>query len=76
MAPVTDASLRRLRQIYNAAYSAYQNCVLALNEAAALGKPASPELLMNEAAALHALTTARADLLAALASLTNGYPSD
>ena len=56
MAPISDAALRKLRHIYNAAYSAYQGCLLALNEAATLGKPASPELLVNEAAALHALT--------------------
>ena len=60
MAPITDVALRQLRQIYNTAYSAYQSCVLALNEAATLGKPASPELLVNEAAALRVLTDARA----------------
>ena len=49
MPPVTDARLRELRLRYNAAYTAYQSSVLALNEAAMSGKPPSKTLLDNEA---------------------------
>jgi hypothetical protein len=66
----SEADLRQLRLRYNAAYSAYQNCVIALNEAAMSGQAASQELLHNEAAALRDLTEARAALLAAMASAT------
>jgi hypothetical protein len=66
----SEADLRQLRLRYNAAYSAYQNCVIALNEAAMSGQAASQELLKNEAAALRDLTEARATLLAAMASAT------
>ena len=64
---ITEATLRDLRQRYNAAYTAYQSCVLALNEVSMSGKRPSPELLANEAKALHELTEARGKLLAALA---------
>jgi len=67
MPPVTDERLRELRLRYNAAYTAYQSCVLALNEAAMSGKPPSNTLLENEAKALRELTEARAKLLAAMA---------
>lgn len=66
----SEADLRELRLRYNAAYSAYQNCVLALNEAAMSGQAAAPDLLKNEAASLRDLTEARASLLAAMASAT------
>ena len=65
MPPVSDERLRELKFRYNAAYTAYQSCVLALNEAATSGKRPSPELLRNEAAARRQLTDARAKLLAA-----------
>jgi hypothetical protein len=66
----TEADLRDLRLRYNAAYSAYQNCVISLNEVAMSGQAASQELLKNEAAALRDLTEARATLLAAMAAAT------
>jgi hypothetical protein len=65
----SDADLRELRLRYNAAYSAYQSCVIALNTAAMTGQPASPELLANESAALRELTETRATLLAAMAAV-------
>ena len=52
---------------YNAAYTAYQSCVLALNDAAMSGKPPSKTLLENEARSLRELTEARGKLLAAMA---------
>ena len=60
---------RELRQRYNAAYTAYQSCVLALNEAAMAGHAPSQELLDAEAKALRELTEARASLLAAMAEI-------
>jgi len=69
VAAPSDADLRELRLRYNAAYSAYQGCVIALNTAAMTGQPASPELLANEAAALRELTETRATLLAAMAAV-------
>jgi hypothetical protein len=67
MPPISDEQLRELRMRYNAAYTAYQSCVLALNEAAMSGKPPSKTLLENEAKSLGELTEARAKLLAAMA---------
>jgi hypothetical protein len=66
----TEAGLRDLRLRYNAAYSAYQNCVIALNEAAMSGQAAAPELLKQEAQALADMTEARGQLLAAMAAAT------
>jgi hypothetical protein len=66
----TEADLRDLRQRYNAAYSAYQSCVIALNAAAMTGQPPSKELLDNEAKALRELNEARGDLIAAMAAAT------
>jgi hypothetical protein len=63
----TEADLRTLRMRYNAAYSAYQSCLIAINEAAATGQRASQQLLENEANALRELTEARGALLAAMA---------
>ena len=63
---ITEAALRDLRLVYNAAYTAYQACVHALNEATISGTPPSTELFKNEATALRNLTEARAKLLAAL----------
>lgn len=74
MPPVTDERLRELRQRYNAAYTAYQSCVLALNEAITSGNGPTPELLKNEAAALRELTEARANLLAAIGELGTPPP--
>ena len=68
----SDADLRELRLRYNAAYSAYQSCVIALNTASMTGQAASPELLTNEAAALRELTEARAALLAAMSAAAKG----
>lgn len=65
----SDADLRELRQRYNAAYSAYQSCLIALNDAAATGQTPSPELLKQETAALRELTEARSNLLAAMAHI-------
>lgn len=62
-----EANLRELRLRYNAAYTAYQSCVMALNEVAMSGQPASKLLLENEANALRELTEARGQLLAAMA---------
>ena len=64
----SEADLRALRLRYNAAYSAYQSCLMALNEAAMSGQPPSKQLLENEAKALRELTEARGDLLAAMAT--------
>jgi hypothetical protein len=63
MTRIIDDQLGELRQRYNAAYTAYQSCVLALNESALLGEPPSKMLLGNEAKALRELTEARAKLL-------------
>jgi hypothetical protein len=62
----SETDLRELRLRYNAAYSAYQSCVIALNSAAMTGQNPSADLLGNETAALRELTEARAALLAAL----------
>jgi hypothetical protein len=67
MPSISDAEMRAARLRYNAAYSAYQSCVIALNEAVIAGQKASDELLRNEAAALRELTEARGKLLDALA---------
>jgi len=76
MTVITEAALRELRLKYNAAYAAYQSCVMALNEAVFGGKKPTAELLASESAALGQLTDARTHLLRALAGLTNDYPSD
>jgi hypothetical protein len=62
----TEADVRELRMRYNAAYSAYQDCMIALNEAAMSGQPPSKRLLDNESQALRELTEARGKLLAAM----------
>ena len=72
MSRMTQDKLRELRLKYNAAYTAYQSCVLALNEAAMAGTKPSPELLENEAKALRELTEARRALLVGMAELTDG----
>lgn len=64
---ISNAALRELRLRYNAAYAAYQSCVMALNEAVMAGVKPSPELLGNEANSLRELTEARSNLLRALA---------
>jgi hypothetical protein len=46
-------------RLHHAAYSAYQSCVIALNEVAMSGQAPSPELLKSEATALRELTDAR-----------------
>jgi hypothetical protein len=66
----SEADLRELRLRYNAAYSAYQSCLIALNEAAMSGQAASKALLENEAKALRELTEARGNLIAAMALIT------
>jgi hypothetical protein len=78
MPGVTEAELRELRQRYNAAYTAYQSCVLALNEASVSGKGASRDLLENEARALRELTEAREryrDALMQLSFATHDGPA-
>jgi hypothetical protein len=66
----SEADLRELRLRYNAAYSAYQSCLIALNEAAMSGQAPSRSLLENEANALRELTEARGNLIAAMAQIT------
>jgi hypothetical protein len=56
----SEDELRELRQLYNAAYTAYQSCVDALTEIGLRGEKPSSELLENEAKALRALNEARA----------------
>lgn len=68
MPRASEIELRELRLRYNAAYAAYQSCVIALNECALLGKQPSAELLENEAKSLHELNEARAKLLTAMAT--------
>jgi hypothetical protein len=63
--PVSEDSLRELRQRYNAAYSAYQSCVEALTAASLNGEKPSAELL-EKAKALRELNEARAAYRAAL----------
>jgi hypothetical protein len=65
----SEADLRTLRLRYNAAYSAYQACVIAMNEAAMSSQTASPELLKQEAEALRELNDARGNLIAAMAAM-------
>jgi len=65
-----DADLRELRMRYNAAYSAYQSCLIAINEAAASGQPPSKALLENEAIALRELNETRGHLIAAMGQIT------
>jgi hypothetical protein len=60
MAPPTEATLRDLRQRYQAAYTAYQSCVDALTEMGLKGEKPSDELLQREAKALRELNEARA----------------
>jgi len=55
---------------YNAAYSAYQSCLIAINEAAASGLTPSKALLANEANALRELNEARGNLIAAMGRIT------
>lgn len=62
-----EADLRQIRLRYNAAYAAYQSCLIALNEAAMSGQKPSKVLLESEAKALRELTEARGHLLAAMA---------
>jgi hypothetical protein len=66
--PFSEAYLRELRLRYNAAFSAYQYCVIALAETALSGRAASPELLRCEAQALRDLIEARSHVLDALAA--------
>lgn len=67
----SEANLRELRMRYNAAYSAYQSCLIAINEAATSGLPPSKALLANEANALRELNDARGNLLAAMGQITS-----
>jgi len=66
--PFSEAYARELRLRYKAAFSAYQNCVVALAETALSGRTPSSELLMREAQALRELTEARSRMLDALAA--------
>ncbi|HET7607597.1 MAG TPA: hypothetical protein VFL84_02885 [Gammaproteobacteria bacterium] len=69
----SEANLRELRMRYNAAYSAYQSCLIAINEAAMSGLPPSKALLANEGNALRELNDARGNLIAAMGQIT--WPS-
>jgi hypothetical protein len=66
MSPRTPEALQVLRMKYHAAYDAYRSCVEALSKASINGGVPSQELLDKEAAALHELTEARGNLLAAM----------
>lgn len=59
MAHVSEELLRTLRQKFQTAYAAYQNCVIALALAESKGVRPSQELLHQEAKALRELTDAR-----------------
>jgi hypothetical protein len=74
MPPISEVQLREIRHRYNAAYTGYQSCVIALNQAAAGN--VSETLLENEEKALRELTDARANLLAAIRELAGGHPAD
>jgi hypothetical protein len=65
----SEADLRDLRMRYNAAYSAYQSCLIAVNEVATTGQPPSKALLESEANALRELNEARGNLIAAMKRL-------
>jgi hypothetical protein len=66
----SEADLRTLRLRYNAAYAAYQSCLIALNEAAMSREAPPPVLLKSEADALRELNEARGNLIAAMGQLT------
>ena len=57
--PISDTELVDLRQRYEAAYEAYQSCVLALEEVWRGGKKPSAELLERQKTALRELNDER-----------------
>jgi hypothetical protein len=63
----TEAALHALRMRYKAVFTAHQDCVRALTEAAMSGESATPELLAKETKARQELADTRAALLAAMA---------
>src|SRR5688572_33410105 len=69
----SEADLRTLRLRYNAAYSAYQACLIAINETAMSGQTATPELVKQEAPALRELNDAHGHLLAALPAMGQNH---
>jgi hypothetical protein len=75
MVAITSSDLRELQHRYNAAYTAYQSCIIAINEAAMSGKAPSENLRVSEAKSLRDLTDARGKLLAAMNKLNGGHPT-
>ena len=57
--PISDAELVHLRLRYEAAYEAYQSCVLALEEALRGGEKPSAELIERQKTALRELNEQR-----------------
>ena len=57
--PVTDETLRELRQRYQTAYTAYRSCVDAMTALTLRSEKPSLELLDSEAKALRELNEAR-----------------
>jgi hypothetical protein len=73
--PISETTLRELRQSYNAAFTAYQSCLKDVNEATMRSGGASLDLSAKVAEALHELTEARSKLLAALAEAEKDEPA-
>jgi hypothetical protein len=75
--PVTDAQLVDLRLKYEAAFSAYQSCVLALEVVWRAGEIPQAQLLERHAAALRELNAERTryrDALVRVAFLSDDSP--
>ncbi len=73
MSKINQATLRKLRSRYNAAFPAYQRCARALSEATLSGNAPSEQLVVEEDEALRELTQARRNLVAAVCGVTSGY---
>jgi hypothetical protein len=67
--PTTKHALRALRMKYNAANSAYHDCVSARMEATMSGAAVSPGQLEKELSALRTLNKVRDELLAAMSTV-------
>ena len=75
--PITDAQLVDLRLKYEAAFIAYQSCVLALEEVSRAGEMPQAQLLERHAAALRDLNVERTryrDALVQVAFLSDDSP--
>lgn len=70
------AALRALRMKYNAANSAYQDCVRVRTEATMSGGALSLEQVEREVAALRTLNRIRDELLAAMTESAGQSPGD